>query len=173
MSRQKSLMVRLFGPPEILFEGNPATGFDSDKVRALLAYLAVENDRSHRRERLAGLLWPEFTERSARTNLRHALANLRQVIDDHQANPPYLLITRQTIQFNVDSDFWLDVAEFMNLTEGKRALIEQLEEAVGLYRGDFLEGFSLSDSAAFEEWSLLQQQAFLMQAIDVYAVLNQ
>ena len=37
----------------------------SNKVRALLAYLAVEANRPHSRETLAGLLWPDYSDRSA------------------------------------------------------------------------------------------------------------
>ena len=79
------LAVRLLGPFEVTLDGKPVAGFRSDKVRALLAYLCVEPAGPHRRERLAGLLWPDLPEDSARTNLRHALANLRQVIGDQQA----------------------------------------------------------------------------------------
>ena len=76
------LSIRVLGPLEVRLDGEPVSGFATDKVRALLAYLALSPDRPHRREALAGLLWPEFPERSARTNLRNALANLRKVISD-------------------------------------------------------------------------------------------
>ena len=66
------LQVRLFGPFEVSVDGKPASGFDSDKVRALLAYLISEADQPHRREKLVGLLWPDFPERAARTSLRRA-----------------------------------------------------------------------------------------------------
>jgi DNA-binding SARP family transcriptional activator len=93
------LSLSLLGPFQATLGGEPVTGFASDKVRALLAYLAVEIEQPHRREKLAGLLWPDWTERSARANLRRALANLRQVIGDHRATPPFLHISRQTVQF--------------------------------------------------------------------------
>ena len=73
------LTLHLLGPPEVYLDDGPASGFVSDKARALLTYLAVEADRAHRRETLAGLLWPDYPERSARTNLSNALANLRTV----------------------------------------------------------------------------------------------
>jgi DNA-binding SARP family transcriptional activator len=95
------LSIRLFGSFEATLEGEPVTGFVSDKVRALLIYLAVESDRPHRREALAGLLWPDYPEPSARASLRRALTNLRMVIGDRDASPPFLSISRQTIQFNV------------------------------------------------------------------------
>jgi DNA-binding SARP family transcriptional activator len=83
-----ALSVRLFGPFQVALDGEAVTGFATDKGRALLAYLVVEADRPHRRESLAGLLWPDYPERSARTSLRSALANLRQVIGDAAASPP-------------------------------------------------------------------------------------
>jgi DNA-binding SARP family transcriptional activator len=135
----------------------PVTAFRSDKVRALLAYLAVEAEQPHRREKLAGLLWPEWPERGARSNLRYALANLRQTIGDHQAAPPFLHISRQTVQFNTASDAWVDVTAFTRLLERTRG-VSELEEVVALYRGEFLEGFSVADSVPFEEWALLKRE---------------
>ncbi|MGD8750074.1 MAG: protein kinase, partial [Anaerolineales bacterium] len=143
------LQLNLLGSFRATLDGDPVTGFDSDKVRALLAYLAVETGRPHRREKLAGLLWPDYPERSARTSLRSALANLRAVIGDREAQPPYFNITRQTIQFNLQSDHLVDVAEFTRLVSGDSG---DAERAVELYQGDFLEGFSIPDSASFEDW---------------------
>ena len=157
------LSVRLFGPVEVTLDGEVVTAFKSDKARALLAYLVVEAQHPHRREKLAGLLWPEWPEQAARANLRRVLANLRLAIGDHKVVPPFLYISRQTIQFNSASDAWIDVTAFTELLEAKgdlQQLISQLEEAVELYRGDFLEGFSIPDSAAFEEWGLLNRERF-------------
>jgi WD40 repeat protein/serine/threonine protein kinase/two-component SAPR family response regulator len=161
-TQMAQLEIRLFGPFQVKLVGATPSGFDSDKVRALLAYLAMEGGRPHRREKLAGILWPEFTERSARTNLRRALANLRQVIGDHQANPPFLKITRQTIQFNSDSDAWVDADAFLKAvtpSSGRWPDFSELEEAVMWYRGAFLEGFSIPDGAAFEEWALVTRES--------------
>ena len=157
------LSIRLFGSLEVTLDGQVVTAFKSDKARALLAYLVVEAERPHRREKLAGLLWPEWPEQAARGNLRRVLANLRLAIGDHKAVPPFLHISRETIQLNSASDAWVDVTAFTDLLEAKgslQQLISQLEEAVKLYRGDFLEGFSIPDSAAFEEWALLNRERF-------------
>jgi WD40 repeat protein/serine/threonine protein kinase/DNA-binding SARP family transcriptional activator len=155
------LEIRLLGPFEATLDGEAASGFDSDKVRALLAYLVSEADRPHRRQSLAGLLWPDWPEREARTNLRSALANLRRVIGDAAAAPSYLTITRQTLQFNLESDTWADVQEYVAQT-GELSLdadtVADVEHALDLYRGDFLEGFAVPDSVPFEEWMLLQRE---------------
>ena len=113
------LSIRALGTLLITLNGNPVIGFESDKVRALLVYLAVESDQPHRREKLAGLLWPEYVERSARASLRNALANLRLVIGDQKAQPSFLLITRQTIQYNRYCDYELDILSFTTLVEAK------------------------------------------------------
>jgi DNA-binding SARP family transcriptional activator len=99
--------------------------------------------------------------------LRNALANLRHVIRDQKTEPPYLIIDRETVQFNLSSDHWLDVREFEALsapgkqpilTDFPQSQITDLKSAVSLYRGSFLQGFSLKDSSAFEEWSLLVRE---------------
>jgi len=159
------LALRLLGPLEVALAGQPVTGFESDKVRALLAYLAVEADRHHRRDALAGLLWPDWPDRAARKNLRTALSNLRQAIGDHHATPPFLLITREAIQFNAASDYWLDVSAFVVAVESDPPAVSQLDEALALYRGSFLEGFFLKDSAAFDDWSLLVRERLRRDAL--------
>jgi predicted ATPase/DNA-binding SARP family transcriptional activator len=152
---------------QVTLDGNPVTAWKSEKAQALLAYLAVEAERPQRRERLAGLLWPDVPERRARTNLRRVLADLRQALGDRRAQHPFLGVTRQTIQFNRASDVWVDVSTFTRLCEtvplnlSATAPIDphsvsRLEQALQLVRGTFLEGFSLPGSPAFEEWALLQ-----------------
>ncbi|MFC2031686.1 BTAD domain-containing putative transcriptional regulator, partial [Chloroflexota bacterium] len=123
---------------------------------------AVEADRAHQREKLAGMLWPESTEQVARAYLRRMLVNVRRAVGDYEADPPPLHITRQTIQFSVLSDAWVDVTAFLRLVHTRgltdQQTVQQLEDAVELYRGGFLEGFSLAGSPAFEEWALLNRE---------------
>lgn len=158
------LSVRLLGPVQVALEGEPVTGFESDKVRALLAYLAVEAEQPHRREKLAGLLWPERPEQAARANLRQALSNLRRAIGDAGTVPPFLRVTRQTLQFNTASDAWIDAVALAHLLSAGTS-IPDLEEALALYRGHLLEGFSLADSAPFEEWVLLTREQLARQVL--------
>ena len=163
------LSIALLRTLDVSRDGQPVTGFVTDKVRALLVYLVMEADRPHRRGQLAELLWPEHPVQVARNSLRQALATLRQAIGDHTATPPFLHISAETIQFNAASDYWLDVAVFTDLLEACRrhrhACPEQctpcahrLQEAVALYRGSFLDQFFVSDSVAFEEWTLLHRE---------------
>jgi WD40 repeat protein/DNA-binding SARP family transcriptional activator len=149
------LSLSLLGPFQAELDGRPATGFESNKVRALLIYLAVEAERPHSRLALAGLLWPDYPDRSALTNLRSALANLRQAIGDAKAQPPFLIINRDTIQFNIGSDYSVDLA---SLHELPALPMDRLKQTIHAYRGSFLEGFSLADSPPFEEWLLYKRE---------------
>ena len=111
------LEIRLLGPFEVRLDGKLITDFESVKVQALLAALAAEASRAHRRDFLAGLLWPDWPQKSAMSYLRHALAHLRSIIGDREASVPFLNISRQTIQLDLESDCWVDlVALERNLT---------------------------------------------------------
>src|SRR5262245_19802826 len=160
MNPATQLTISLLGPLQITYDGLPLT-FAYDKVPALLAYLAVETDRAHRRTTLADLLWPEHEEAAARHNLSQALFTLRQAIHEDPDNP-LLLTTRETVRLNPTSEVALDVAAFHSLVADGDGGIAQLEQAIALYRGEFLEGFSISDSAAFDEWVLLTREQLHM-----------
>ncbi|MCD6289867.1 MAG: hypothetical protein J7M34_05130 [Anaerolineae bacterium] len=162
------LSLSLLGTFQALIEGVPIK-FESDKARALLIYLAVEADRAHRRDELTGLLWPGRSEHAARRALSQALYNIRTAIRDREASPPFLLITRETLQFNVESDYWLDTAALLEhfaayerhphqRLESCPSCLGHLEEIISLYHGDFLQGFSLPNSAPFEEWCVIQRE---------------
>jgi DNA-binding SARP family transcriptional activator len=106
------LAISLLGPFQVTRDGKPVARFESDTARALLGYLVMQPGVAHRREILAGLLWPERPDSEALRNLRVALSRLRDAIGDREAGPPFLHITRKTLQFNADSDCWLDVGAF-------------------------------------------------------------
>ncbi len=164
--------LRLLGPFHGEAAGDPLRGFRSDKVRALLAYLAVHVDRPWPRATLADLLWPEQPESTARSNLRNALSNLRAVLTDHEAEPPFLVVTPLCVRSSGSAERWIDVHAFLGLLpeavadpDGvtEPAALARLEQALSLYRGEFLEGFSL-DSAPFESWQSATRERFQREA---------
>jgi DNA-binding SARP family transcriptional activator len=154
------LHLALLGHLEIRHAGAPVTGFTSNKVQALLCYLAVTG-RPHLRPALAGLLWGELPEASAQNSLRKALSNL------HQLLTPYVDISRDTVAFNLDSAYWLDVEAFEAGVGGASGGtdVERLEKAVALYRDDFLAGFYVRGAPAFEEWALAERARLRMLAL--------
>ena len=101
------LEIRLFGSTDIRLGGAPIGGFVPTKAPALLAYLAVTG-RPHSRDALAALLWGEMADADAKNNLRQTLSNLRKLLE------PYLLITRDAVQFDTAVPHTLDVTQFEN-----------------------------------------------------------
>lgn len=164
----------------VLRDGQQLSGFEYDKVRALLAYLVMEADRPHRREALAGLLWPEQSEKAARDSLRNALATLRRAIGDDGADPPFLFITREAVQFNLSSDHVVDTAEFIHQfdlcahhrhrnSSNCRICAGWRRRVAELYRGPLLAQFSLPDSAEFESWLVTRREDFHRAAMASFA----
>ncbi len=176
------LVIALLGRFQVLRDEVPVKGIESDRGRALLAYLAVEGDRPHRRDGLGALLWPDADESRMRQNLRRALYNLRQTLDLPDDHEPLLLVTTQDVQLNGRRTHQLDVAHFRHLlTETQRhahtdlvtcgECNQRLAAAVALYRGDFLSGFALPTSEPFEEWRLFTQEALHVAMLDALTTL--
>ena len=165
------LQINLLGPVEVRLAEADLTPGLMHKVKALLAYLAVEADHPHPRESLAGLLWPDRFENAARQNLRQSLLRLRQAVGTE-----YIEASRKAVQFNQESDTKLDVAVFTALVAACHnhhhaaahlcaECASRLEQAVALYRGDFLAQFFLEDSAPFEEWASLKREWLRTEAL--------
>ena len=170
------LHLSFLGPFAVYQNRKVITHFESNKVRALLCYLAVERGL-HPRGQVATLLWPDHQEANARMNLRQVLYQLRRAIGDEGAEPPLLLIDRQTIGLNPTAPLTVDVLRFRDLlvataTHEHTALaacpacLERLRQAVDLYHHDFLTGFVLDDSDSFEEWRRMTQEQLHLQALD-------
>ena len=146
------LTLSLFGPFTTTLDDQPLYSFRTNKVQALLIYLAVERDRPHPRETLMELLWPGMPLESAQVNLRQTVYRLRQAIPDVDSKQdgslvPLLLSDRQSVQLNPQANLRLDVAEFLAGIEVDPT------PTVELYRGDFLADFYLVDSSEFEAWA--------------------
>jgi DNA-binding SARP family transcriptional activator/tetratricopeptide (TPR) repeat protein len=161
------LEIRLLGTFEANLDGVSLAPFRSAKVRALLAYLAVEAGRPHRRVALATLLWGEYAEHDANHSLRQALANLRSLLAPLSSST--LTITGQEVELHLEpGQVWVDLHAFdasLVAADPRHASALQrpdpaglLAQAMMLYRGPFLAGLTLPDSPEFEEWRLLHQE---------------
>lgn len=143
------LSLSLLGPLQLRLGAEPVPGLISAKAQALLCYLAVTG-RPHSRQALAGLLWGDLPEADARRNLRGEVLKLRQDL------APYLRVSHHTLAFNPDSPHRLDVATFKTAVPPLASPFS-LQQAITLYRGDFLEDFHLRQAAPFEAWVMGQR----------------
>src|SRR5262245_33942360 len=166
------LEISLLGRLVMQRAGLPVTTLVSRKAEALLVYLACTG-RPHSREVLADLFWDERSQSQALANLRVLLSSLRRVLG------PYLTISRQTVAFNSDNPFWLDVAHLerglaaarlqqrQNRTLSSEG-VAQLARALALYQGDFLLGFYLRESRGFEEWVVTERERLRLRVIEAF-----
>ncbi|MCE7986490.1 MAG: NACHT domain-containing protein [Caldilinea sp. CFX5] len=175
-----TLRLTCLGEFQITRDGEPLTAIPTDKVRALLVYLAVEG-RVHTRNELVQLFWPGYTAESANNNLRQSLHRLRHLLPEDEKTP-WLLTTRQSVQINPDAPIIVDVTTFTGLLADYRshahtqlaecpACLARLQQAVDLYQGDFLAGFTLADTDGFEEWRRITQEHLHLQMLDALAQL--
>ncbi len=158
------LEIRLLGGFDVRYGGEPVTGFESQKVRALFAYLTVLRDRGHSRDDLMGLLWADADGDSARRSLRQSLYNLRAAFQKVGAASP-ISTTRQSVRMTPEVEYWLDLEAFERTrSRGIMARgadrIHHLAGAVELFRGDLLKGFAVRDAPEFENWMAGEQEKY-------------
>ena len=150
------LVLRFLGAPQYELDG-ALVNIERRKTAALLAYLAVEGG-PQARATLGAWLWPEHDQSAALAYMRRALWDLNETLGSG-----WLHADRETLSLESSSGLWVDVVRFRALLSDAGQDIERLQEAVALYRGDFLAGFSLSDSAEFEEWQTVQAESLRRQ----------
>ncbi len=172
------LRLAVLGPPEIFHDGSRLS-FALRKAQALLLYLAVQGGM-HSRSHLAALLWPDSESSIARKALRNAIVLLRSLLAD--PNPSvapdalspgqeaHLLTQGDLIGLNPRAllELDLDVVQqaytaaqrFSTPPSGpqRATLVTQVQQALDLVRGPFLDGFWLREETGFDQWHEQQQQ---------------
>jgi DNA-binding SARP family transcriptional activator len=147
------LEVRLLGQFDVRRDSAKPISIPSRPAQSLLAFLLINPYIEHRREKLAGILWPDATEKNARSNLRHALWQVRDAIEPKRTRAraaPYLLVNDISISFNAQAKYWLDVS-VVQAANRENASVDDLIGAVRLYAGELLPGF-------YDDWVLPERE---------------
>jgi predicted ATPase/DNA-binding SARP family transcriptional activator len=153
----------LLGTPYLSVHGE-SIRIDTRKAIALLAYL-ITSGEGYTRDGLAAFFWPDYTQSKARAALRRTLSVLNRAL-----GRAALLASRENIDLDVDHPIWCDAKQFLGFLDSCaehghsigdvcEECISPLERAVALYRGDFMAGFSLRDSVAFDDWQFFEGEA--------------
>lgn len=160
------LSLRFFGPFEVRLHDGPALAFPYDKVRALLAYLALE-PAEHPREALAHLLWPDLEAEQARANLRRCVFDLRRCLGP--SGGEWILGGQRTLRLSRPPLTRFDVPEFERsptaVLISPEELAQQLEQRLALYSGPLLNGLTLPDAPEFEAWLQTRRDTLHRQAL--------
>jgi DNA-binding SARP family transcriptional activator len=153
-------MVRLWflGTVQVERDGEPVNGFRSRKALAVLGYLAAQG-QAVPRERLVDLFWEDRPEARGRANLSWVLRRITMLL------PGCLEADRYTVRFQPSASYWLDIVAFDRLDA--RGETASLAAAVGLYRGEFLEGLYLRGCAEFEIWLAGERERWRQRVADV------
>jgi len=141
------LEVRLLGRFEVSRDGK-TVAITSRPAQSLFAYLILNAGTAHRREKLAGMLWPDSLEETARDNLRHALWRVRKALPSKPI-VEYLRADDLSIAFNGSAEYWLDTDRLEKLSESASA--NELMAVLSAYHGELLPGF-------YDEWVLLERE---------------
>lgn len=155
------LRISVLGSPRVEVDGVPVH-VDTRKATALLIYLAVSG-RTQSRDRLTGLLWPDYDTERARAALRRTLSTLRKALGGGWVSADRLGISLDPTGVRLDlADFQTLVgrADSHQHVEGETcsSCVQDLATAVGMVGGGFLQGFSLRDAEPFEEWQSLEAE---------------
>jgi DNA-binding SARP family transcriptional activator len=126
------LDVAMLGQFDVQLDEEPVD-LTSRPLQLLLAYLMLNAGQTLPREKIAGVLWPESLESTARKNLRNYVWRLRKAIGED-----YLSADRNTVTFDATAAYRLDV-ETLEEAAGADST-EALIEAVSAYRGELLPG---------------------------------
>jgi DNA-binding SARP family transcriptional activator len=148
--------IELFGGLRVTREDRVVTRFRTQKTGSLLAYLACHLRRTHPREVLIELLWPEDDPEVARHKLSVALSSLRHELEPPGVPDGSVLVTERFLVGLNPGTVTTDVAEFESALQsvaqaesaGERA--ERLTGVVDLYHGALLSGY-------YEDWIVPEQ----------------
>jgi len=116
------------------------------KAQLLLAFLALRTGEAQTREKIIGILWSDRGETQARGSLRQELTVLRKTLGS--VDPAPIVIEGERLSLTAAA-VAVDVRRFEELIHSDATV--DLERAVALYKGPFLDGLAVRDSAC-EEW---------------------
>lgn len=137
------IRCKLFGMPQILKDGQPVF-FPYAKIYALLYYILVSKVVT--RDEAAGLLWPDENSEVARRNLRNTIYQAKKILGEDIILSP----KKSILMINEDLDIEVDVDLFL----------KDPQEQLHLYTGEFLQGFFLKDSEAYEFWLIRMRNLY-------------
>lgn len=124
---------------------NKEIEFPTRKAKALFIFLAMSPNTRASREKLAGIFWGRSADEQARASLRQTLASLRKILN---INNQCLIDSNSDDVYLASDLFHVDALLFEEQSDNE---VTNTENAVNLYKGEFLDGFSIKEDI-FETW---------------------
>lgn len=161
------LRIECLGDFQMRSESGSLVSVSAKKSQALLAYLGVKPSQRVSREKIAGLLWSSTGPDQARQSLRQTLSTLRKELSQIAPEDKILVEESDLLGLN-ESGVDCDAAAFETLVG--TGTEEALAKAAELYRGDFLDGFSINEER-FDQWVLGERDRLHRMALRAHMAL--
>ncbi len=113
-----------------------------------MAFLALNPRTDISRERLLELFWPDTDAEHARNRLKTVLSNIRRCVKATGLDPDDCIVANKAV-VRWTTDTAVDALQFAALATHEDAAASQ--EALQLYRGDFLEG-------DYDDWAVAERE---------------
>jgi DNA-binding SARP family transcriptional activator len=161
---QAHLQVRLFGRFEVLCEDRSIPLGRNTKALAIIKYMLANRTQPISRDYLMEWLWSEASPKRARSSLNTAIYDLRGMLSSYplpEGCSNHIVLDEGHYRLCPDLQVWTDVDEFeacyaegsfLERTKRLPAAVAKYEEAVGLYRGDFL------SQDLYQEWTIVERE---------------
>jgi DNA-binding SARP family transcriptional activator len=164
-ARRAAMQARFFGHFELLCDGEPVHLGRNGKALAILKYLLAHRSRPVSQDHLMGWLWPDSNLKKARWSLNSAIHGLRKLLgrcpSSGGESVSYILLEEGYYRLSPAVGVATDIEDFDDGYERGRRLermgraeeaARAYEEAVALYRGDYL----LED--LYEDWTMVERE---------------
>jgi two-component SAPR family response regulator len=148
------LVIYTLGPAKVVYESRviTKTQWDSVLTKELFFYF-LSNPQGLRKEQIMGTFWGDASPSRASSAFHSSNYRLRRALF-----PDCVIYEDGLYRFNRELNYWYDVEEFEKRIRRAETLREKSEEraecyqqAIALYRGDYLEEF-------YRDWCLLRRE---------------
>ena len=118
----------------------------NDKPWLLFKYLITERGKNIHPEIIMNNLWPDQNIKNPTHTVTNLVYRLRKNLNSKEKDCQYIINCQGRCFFNKESEYWLDIEEFINLCKKANLVskekpieaFEYYEQAFNMYNGDYL-----------------------------------
>ncbi|SNS64922.1 DNA-binding transcriptional activator of the SARP family [Anaerovirgula multivorans] len=157
-------MLKFFflGEPRILVKDKDISNRISSKAVGILAYLSAHCGEKVSRDRIASMFWNESSRKSSKYNLRYTLWSIKKELKEEGVEEEIILSPDKETCYFVEGGFWQSdvrlLEEAVNKINEKGATLQQYQEILELYGGEFLQHISLRGNPELDDWIIYERE---------------
>src|SRR6056297_45433 len=164
--KDNRIQIYMLGYPKIIYNGTDITDKLSYKSAGILYYVSTNNYCS--RKKIAYTFWEGSSEDAAKYNLRYNLWSMNKIFKSSNKNEdPILEWNKNNLFLNENYDLDIDIESYSKNIKSQDLNLKSLIKLKSLYKGEFLEGFYLKDSFAFNDWLFFEREKYQKKYIQV------